>query len=325
MQSTPEARQATGPIRVSVCVTTFRRPELLRVLLDSLAHLSFEKVAKPAIEIIIVDNDVNQSAKPVCQTTGISWPLRYVCEPKRGIVHARNRAIECAVGVDFVAFTDDDILPGTHWLDELLWTHFRFQADVVSGVILPLFANDVPKWICSGKFFDRPIFATGDPVRLCSTGNVLIHSRVIRVVPGFDERFNFSGAEDTHFFIRAREAGFRMVFSAEAVVYEPITKQRANPYGLLKRGFQAGNGWAHCEKSVNPAWRFRVLRVFKEFIHISRGTVQFLAALFTGKAQRVRSLQKISAGLGTLAGVAGYRYLPYQGSQQQGSQVPAQD
>lgn len=312
----PETRHAAGPTRVAVCVATFRRPELLRTLLDALARLSFEKVPKPSVEIIVVDNDAAQSAKPICHGTSFPWSLRYAYEPRRGIVHARNRAIECAIGANFVVFTDDDEVPGTRWLDELLWAQYRFQADVVSGALHPVFANDVPDWVRAGKFFDRPVFATGDSVPLCSTANVLIQSGVFGVVSEFDEQFNLSGGEDTHFFVRVREAGFRMVFSGEAVVHEPITAQRANLSWLVRRGFQAGNGWAHCERSLHPSLGVAILRVCKEFIHVGRGVLHFFMALFAGKEHIVRSLQTISAGVGTLAGVAGYRFLPYRGSQE---------
>lgn len=311
MQKMPERLHPAKPLRVAVCVATFQRPRFLQTLLDAFSQLRFSKLSKPALEIIVVDNDEAQSAKPVCNLIDYPWSVRYVCEPQRGIARARNRAIDCAAGADFLAFIDDDEVPAPHWLDELLWAQSQFQADVVSGSVIPLFSDNVPDWIRKGRFFHRPVFETGYRVQLCSTNNALIRSKILDVVSSFDEQFNFSGGEDTHFFLRVREAGSRMIFSREAVVYEPISTERANFSWLLRRGFQTGNSWARCESSLHAGSGTAILRVFKELIHISHGTSQFLVALFLGKAQFVRSLQTISAGLGTLAGVAGYRFMPY--------------
>src|SRR5215469_8442858 len=75
-----------GPIRVAVCVATFRRPRPLETLLGALSQLSFAKVPAPAIQIIVVDNDATQSAEPVCRRLANSpWLIRYECEPQRGI------------------------------------------------------------------------------------------------------------------------------------------------------------------------------------------------------------------------------------------------
>ena len=311
MQSVSKQARAEGSVRVAVCVTTFQRVKLLQRLLDALALLDFKKVREPSLQIFVIDNDANQTARSTCRAASLRWPVRYVCEPRRGIASARNRAIKCAAGSDFLAFIDDDELPVSHWLDELLHTQSQSRADVVAGSLIPAFSDDVPTWVRRGKFFDRPIFATGCAVELCSTGNVLIRAGAFSVVSGFDEQFNLTGGEDTHFFLRVREAGLRMIFAKEAIVYEPISAKRANFAWLIRRGFQVGNCWALCEGSVHPGWRTSVSRVAKELIHIGRGILELMAAPFIGKSHLVRSLQKISAGVGTLAGVAGYRFLPY--------------
>lgn len=311
MRDAAKKSNSSNRVQVAVCIATFKRPELLRILLESLCKLSFAKVRAPSVQIVIVDNDVAQSAKPVCEAASCPWPVQYVCEPERGIVFARNRAIERARGAHFLAFIDDDVAPAPSWLDELLWTQEQFQADVVSGAILPTFAENVPSWIREGQFFRRPVFETGTPVEVCCTANVMVRANVLTVVPGFDRDFNFTGGEDTHFFTRVRESGFRMVFSKEAIVHEFISTERANFTWLLRRGFQAGNSWALCERHVHPGSRVTALRVLKELVHISRGVLQFLASPFTGKAQALRSLQIMSSGVGTLAGVAGHRFFPY--------------
>jgi succinoglycan biosynthesis protein ExoM len=309
MQAAHDKNTERDSSRVAICVATYRRAELLRDLLTSLAKLSFEKVCTPHIEVIVVDNDISRTAEPVCDMQEFPWTIRYVCEPNRGIANARNRAIAESTGAEFLAFIDDDETPGTRWLDELLWTQAQFQADVVSGPLLPAYVGDVPQWIRNGGFFRRPIFRTGDIVKLCSAGNVLVRLAVLARVPSFAEQFNLTGGEDSHFFLRVRECGFRMVFSSDAVVYEPITEKRANVSWLLRRGFQSGNSWALCERDLNP--QASATRGFKGIAHMFRGLLRIPASLWLGRAAVVRDLQELCAGAGMLAGVFGHRFQPY--------------
>jgi GT2 family glycosyltransferase len=294
---------------VAICIATYRRPELLRDLLSALAQLTFTKTSTPAIEVIVVDNDSSRSAKPACQLPDFPWTIRYICEPNRGIARARNSAIAAARSPAFLAFIDDDEVPHANWLDELLWTQSQFQADVVSGPVLPAYTADVPQWIRNGGFFRRPVFRTGDVVKLSSTNNALVRSSVLATVPGFDEQFNLTGAEDSHFFLRIRESGFKMIFSSAAVVYEPITEQRANLSWLLRRGYQAGNSWALCEGHVKP--QDSAARGFKGIAHMFRGIVRLPGSLWRGKAAVVRNLQELCSGAGMLTGVVGHRFEPY--------------
>src|SRR5271169_3087612 len=100
-----------GDIRVAICIATLKRQELLRVLLNGIGQLKFRKLPTPQVQIVVVDNDELASAKKVCGSVAVPWPVKYVVEPRRGITHVRNRAIAEAGSVDFIAFIDDDEVP----------------------------------------------------------------------------------------------------------------------------------------------------------------------------------------------------------------------
>src|SRR5690349_18827718 len=92
--------------RVDVCVATYKRPRLLEKLLSDLRQQQLPTGV--AVHVIVVDNDVEESARAVVAGfQGSSMSLEYISEPKRNIALARNRALECAQG-DLVAFIDDD-------------------------------------------------------------------------------------------------------------------------------------------------------------------------------------------------------------------------
>ncbi len=299
-------------IRVAVCICTFKRQELLRALLAGVAQLAFCKVQPRHLEIVVVDNDELASAREVCLAVSLPWQVKYVVEPRRGISHARNRAIAEAGSIDFLAFIDDDEVPTIHWLDELLWAQAEFAADVVSGPVLPAYSADVAEWVRRGGFFDGRVSTTGTTRRTCSTNNALVGSHVFRRVLRFDDAFTLSGAEDTHFFSRAVQAGFRIVWSQEASVYETVSAQRGSLTWILRRGYQTGNGWVFCEADLGNRLLVRVARFFKAWGHVASGGAKALwSLLLLDKVRAVKSLREFSLGAGMLAGLLGQRFLAY--------------
>jgi glycosyltransferase involved in cell wall biosynthesis len=302
----------SSDIRVAICIATFKRQELLRVLLSRIAQLKFRKIPTPQLQIVVVDNDELASAEKVCSGVAVPWPVKYVVEPRRGLTHVRNRAIAEAGSVDFIAFIDDDEVPSAHWLDELLWTQAEFTADVVSGPVLPIYASDVDDWVRSGGFFDGRVSATGTTRRACASNNVLVGTHVFSRVPRFDHAFALSGAEDTQFFLRVGQAGYKIVWSQEAVVFEAVSAERGTVAWLLRREYQTGNGWVFSEASVDNRRRTRMVWFSKAWGHVVIGSANAVwHSALLDRAAVVRSLQRVSLGAGMLAALAGHRFLAY--------------
>ncbi len=301
-------------VKVAICISTFRRQNLLRDLLHGIGKLRFAKVSPPQLEIVVVDTpDESGSAQEVCDNTSLPWRLKYVVEPRRGLTYARNRAIAEAGSVDFIAFIDDDEVPSPQWLDELLWAQAKFSADVVSGPVSPTYSPEVAGWIKAGGFFASPPQATGTRCRTCATHNGLVATHVFAKVPQFNDSFALSGAEDTDFFLRASQAGCTIVWSQEAVVYEYTSANRGTITWLLRREYQTGNGWVFCEAVVGNRFRTWVIRFVKACGHLVIGSAAAFWRLlwFDGPAV-VRSLQRVSLGIGMLAALVGHRFLAYQ-------------
>jgi succinoglycan biosynthesis protein ExoM len=300
--------------RVAVCISTFRRQKLLRELLNGIAQLSFRKVAVPQLEIVVVDTpDESGSAQEACETVSLPWPIKYVIEPRRGLTYARNRAVAEAGPVDFIAFIDDDEVPSPQWLDELLSTQAEFSADVVSGPVSPKYAPEVPDWMKAGEFFASPPQATGTLCKTCATHNGLVAARVFDLIPGFDHAFTLSGAEDTDFFLRATNAGCKIVWSQEAVVFEHTSAKRGTVGWILLREYQTGNGWVFCEAVIDKRAGSRIARFFKAWGHVAIGSAGAIwSSLRLDRAAIVRALQRACKGAGMLAALAGHRFLAYQ-------------
>ena len=113
-----------------------------------------------------------------------SIPIIYGVEPEREIASARNRAVQLAGNVDFIAFIDDDEVADGRWLDELLAAQEKFGVDVVNGPVLPRFEQEVPPWVVRGRFYNRRRFPTGTLINWANTGNVLIKTSWLHAIPG---------------------------------------------------------------------------------------------------------------------------------------------
>jgi len=297
--------------RVAICVTTFKRGELLRQLLLGIARLTFDRMPAPDILVVVVDNDEFRSAAEICDSVFLPWPAKYVVEPRRGIAQARNRAICESENPDFVVFIDDDEVPTSRWLDELLWTRACFDCDVVCGSVLPRYIGEAPEWVKTGRFFSKHVYMTGQLLEMCGSGNVLISRKVTTAMGSFDERFALTGGEDTHFFLRARRAGFEIVCSGGAIVYEAVPPSRANLRWLLRRAYQVGNSWVLCESSLDRRASTHIARAFKASGRILQGAVSACVSPVFGKAALAQALSNLFLGAGMIAALAGQSFQGY--------------
>ncbi len=302
---------------ISICVATYQRPEGLKRLMEGLDRLSFDHHPTPQIEVIVVDNDPHCSAQVFCQQlqSHFRWSLTYLSEPQRGISYVRNRAIaQIDPATEFAAFIDDDEVPESSWLEELLTVQQKYQADAVTGPSLPFFPEpDTPKWAVEGKFFEAKRFPTGHLLKFTGAGNVLLRAQVLREMGQiFDPRFAMTGGEDTHFFMRVSRAGYKIVWADAAVVHEWIPQSRIKMQWILQRGYRCHSTYALCEKEFEPIVKVLVKRIGTGTARMAIGLVTLLPAILLGRVFLVRSLLEIYRGAGMFSGLMGRSYQEYQ-------------
>jgi succinoglycan biosynthesis protein ExoM len=299
---------------VSVCIITYRRPEGLARLFAALDGLTFTKCPAAVMEVIVVDNDAQESAAAVCRdrSTG-RYSLTYDVEPRRGIPQARNRAVQRASDLaDFIAFVDDDEIPSSGWLDELLYVQRTWDADVIAGPVLPAFPETVPHWAVKGRFFDRARYPTGYPSPHVGAGNALVRARLFREKGlAFDERMALTGGEDVLLFSLISRLGYSIIWADEAVVYEWVPQSRLTPTWVLQRAYRLGNTWSLCERELNPSMATRLMRIAKGVGRIVQGVLLLAPSLLVGPHAVLNSVRWIVLGAGNLSGVAGFRYEEY--------------
>ena len=234
---------------ISVCICTFKRPHLLKRLLDELERQITEGLF--SYSVVVADNDHRQSAKQVVSefaaTSSIS--IIYCVESEQNIALARNKALENAEG-DFIAFIDDDEIPVVDWLCNLFKTCNAYGVDGVLGPVKPYFDHKPPQWVIKWKSIERPTYDTGYKMDWTETrtGNVLFRREILNGINyAFRSEFG-TGSEDVDFFRRMMGKGKTFVWCNNAVVYEIV------PPARCKRGYQiqlallrGGNSLKHRE------------------------------------------------------------------------------
>jgi glycosyltransferase involved in cell wall biosynthesis len=203
-------------VAASIVVPTFRRNDLLRRCLETLAAQDFEL---SRYEILIADDAGDESTAELVEQFShhAACPVRYVrVGPAHGPAAARNAGWRAASG-RIIAFTDDDCLPAASWLREGVAVLEGAGAAAATGqVVVPL--PDQPtdyERDCAG-------LSRGEFV----TANCFCRRDALEAVGGFDDRFKAAWREDSDLQFTLLEHGYRIVQAPAAVVIHPVRPAR---------------------------------------------------------------------------------------------------
>jgi len=283
---------------ITVCVCTYKRPQLLGRLLHELAQQQTEGLF--TFSIVVVDNDAQRSAEAevleFAQHAAI--PAHYFVESRQNISLARNKAVAGSQG-DFIAFIDDDEFPTATWLLTLYKTLHAHAVDGVLGPVHPHFDQGTPEWVIKGGFHDRRTYPTGFVIsgKQGRTGNVLL-KRSLCIAEEQPFRPEFRSGEDQDFFERMIQKGHTFIWCDEAAAYETVPPARCKRKFLLRKALLQGT----CA-SVNPANRVR--HFARSIVAIPVYIVAAPFALLLGQHRSMVLLVKLCDHVGQLLGMMG--------------------
>lgn len=200
---------------LTVVVPTVGRPSL-RKLLDAVVEGS-----GPIPPIVLVDDRRHPTTPLISDDLpdAVGANLLVLNGPGRGPAAARNVGWRAA-STQWVAFLDDDVVPGPDWLARLNDDLGRLDLDglgqAVGGsqgrLVVPLpQARRPTDWERNVKALEDACWATADlAYRRC----------VLHQVGGFDERFRHAFREDADLGLRVEQAGY-LVVQGERVSHHP--------------------------------------------------------------------------------------------------------
>ena len=284
---------------ITVCICSFRRPELLKRLLFKLNDQVTEDLF--TYSIVVSDNDVLRSGGVVVSNMNSHFkvPVRYCVEPRRSVALARNKAVEHAEGA-FVAVIDDDEFPEPTWLLTLYTTLCKHRVDGVLGAVKIHFDEVPPAWLCGSGIYSHKVKPTGTIVQWkeSRTCNALLKRGMVVCDPVPFRPECGDGAEQD-FFRRKIVAGYRFIWSADAVVSETITPARWKRRYILRRAIMQGATAARQSKTTT-------FNIFKSLTAVLFCLLLVPLALLLGQANFMQLMVKICNHSGNLMVRAGF-------------------
>jgi GT2 family glycosyltransferase len=213
---------------VSIVVPAYNAASTINECVSSLLELRYpaERLA-----LLVVDNGSQDGTGEALRAYGDR--IVVVLEPRRGPAAARNAGMRQGAA-EVVAFTDADCVVEPDWLAHLVAPLEDPEVGIAGGTIRARRpANDVERFGETIHDHQRAIEVFQPPYAI--TMSWASRSEVMRELGGFDE--SFLRVEDVELSYRMTQAGYRLAFAPEAVVYH---RNEHSLTGLFSEGFAHG-------------------------------------------------------------------------------------
>ena len=275
------------------------RPKMLAECLRSVAATKLPDGFET--RLLVLDNDKSESARETFFGMQFPFSARYVSEPRRGLSTIRNRALDEAKkeNVSHLAFMDDDEIADENWLCELADGMAQTGADIIGGVVEQNFSGAIPWWVRPPKLLPN------DGAKIIrgqwTMGLMLMRARVFLALR-FDEQFNFVGAEDYDFALRAKRRGFVSASTGRARASEPVAAARLTFRSYFWTQWQRSTGYVLSHKKTD-GFAKALLFLPKGVIKTAKGILYLFCVPFGGKKMLRKSVTNFIAGVGLICGV----------------------
>lgn len=214
-------------------------------------------------ELVIIDQSDRPNSELAELTSERPCEIRYRSSRSVGLSRARNEGIEQARYPIF-AFTDDDVLVTRSWFGRLIRTLIAEGTHtVVTGQVLPAESAE-GGFVPSTKVDPIPaVFQGRIGADVIYPHNMAMYASLMKRVGEFDERLGagsrYAGAEDNDFCFRLLEAGFRIVYAPDVVIYHRAWRSQRE-YVPLKWHYGRGQG-AYYGKHIGLHDRYMLWRL----------------------------------------------------------------
>lgn len=287
-QSPPELLQSEKFPRVAVVILTWNGKELLRDCL-----LSFKKNSYPNFFIIVVDN---HSSDDTFSMLKIQFPevIIVVNEDNLSFAEANNRGILRALRekADLVLLMNNDTVVDPDFVQNLVQV---FKNDPKIGIAGPkIYYHSEPDkiWFAGGKIslatgiikhigireIDKGQYDKSMETDYIAACSIIIKREVFEKIGYLDNKFRIY-CEDADFCLRAKNAGYRVVYVPEAKVWHKISASTGGQLGFYKLKQRLRSQWIFFKRYCKW-WHwliipfFQIKELFRVLFLITRGRIK---------------------------------------------------
>jgi len=274
-----------GVESLAVCICTYNRSLKLKRLLD---HI-LEKVLIPStvqIDFIVINNNSSDDTLEVANSFSSKLPLKVLTEKKQGLSNARNRAIDASNAGWFI-FIDDDVLPTEDFFEIYIDVIQNNNVDFLGGRILLNWLQPKPKKLINedlallsgilGKFDHGEQTHVFETIKELPRGANFAMSRTLyKSIGYFNTTLGVVGdslgrAEETEYFSRAQNKGFKGLYCGKALCYHDALVERLNTKYCLKHGLAKGEAEFIMKGDALNLASSEVVLWFKALLQILKG------------------------------------------------------
>lgn len=235
----------------TIVIPTYGSGVFLDSVLGAVAAQQYDN-----FHVVVVDNNPRDVWRSRLQRTDVD--VTVVHQPRNGLQHARNAGVEASRGA-YVAFLDDDAVPSSTWLGQLVEGIRKYEAAAVGGTVLLDFGCDPPPWVGGAEraLLSELIHADDIPALTDAMyivgANMCISRAAFRRVGMFDPSFDRTATSlrssgELEFTRRLQAAGERVSYVSSAIVRHRIGPTRLTRGYLLSRAYWQGRSDALLER-----------------------------------------------------------------------------
>lgn len=282
-------------MKIIICICTYKRNEQLIKLIKSIDAINYKDIK---INKLIVDNFIESNCLNILYENNVR-NFYYFIENKKGLSNARNRALSEVKKYDFdyCIFLDDDQIVAENWLEEMINSLKSNNSDIVKGNVI--YFSNINKRERNTKvklFYPDNNLKDGESIRYCGLGNTIMKKKVINEGVFFDSRFNYIGGEDTDFFLKLHNLGYKISYSERGIVYEEIGVDRLTTNYILKRNFIAG--FSYLSVINDKSLKFKFKQVIKSICKLVASLILLVLFNILIKKYSVKYLKKVFQSFG---------------------------
>lgn len=242
-----------GPIRVPEISAVICTRDRSAYLANCLRGLEQQSLASSRFEVIVIDNGSKDDTAAVsAEFTDRNANFHYHVEPRGGLSIARNTGLRMSRAA-IVAYTDDDAVPDSSWLERYCERFRQCPAEVgiIGGDVVPVWEAPRPAWLVEELL--RPLSAGlrwSTEARILRPGEWLIEvnsayrkAALVRA-GGFPEQLGrmdsmlLSGDGAVNLLIE--QAGYLLFYDPQIIVHHHIAASRVTRTWFRRRYFWQG-------------------------------------------------------------------------------------